>query len=638
MKMRILTSIFFLYIGSAYLFAQEGPTPSVKSAYTAGYWQQEVDYTMNIIVDAPAHQFTGEQRIVYTNNSPDVIDRVFYHLYFNAFQPGSMMDVRSRTIEDPDNRVRDRIFNLSEDEIGYHRVQGLRQDGQELRFNVEGTILVAPLARPLLPGEQTILEMDFESQVPLQIRRSGWNNAEGVEFSMSQWYPKLAEYDYRGWHPNPYIGREFHGVFGRFDVKITIDKTYVLGGTGILQNPNEVGHGYEDEGVQVSHDTNELTWHFVAEDVLDFFWGADPDFTHVKAQVPNGPMLHFLYQEPVVAVNKTDAENETYLENWQQLPEFTVRAFEYANTHFGKYPYPQFTTIQGGDGGMEYPMGTLITGARNLRSLVGVTVHELYHSWYQNVLATNEALYAWMDEGFTSFASSETMQYLFESTGNPHTGSMRGYQRLVDSGKEEPMATHADHYHTNFAYGRAAYSKGAVYLNQLRYIIGEEAFRSGMLRYHDEWKLKHPTDLDFIRLMEKESGMILDWFHEYFVHTTKTIDYGIASVEASESLAGTTQIELERIGLMPMPLDIQVEYTDGSKEEFYIPMRIMRGEKPTENDLKRTLLEDWPWVEPSYSFTIAMPIETIRSVSIDPTERLADVNTTNNVLLFTSEQ
>ena len=159
-----------------------------------------------------------------------------------------------------------------------------------------------------------------------------------------------------------------------------------------------------------------------------------------------------------------------------------------------------------------------------------------------------------------------------------------------------------------------------------------------MLRYHDEWKLKHPTDLDFIRLIEKESGMILDWFHEYFVHTTKTIDYGITSVDAVENQTGVTQIKLERVGLMPMPLDIWVEYTDGSTEEFYIPMRIMRGEKPTEHDLKRTILEDWPWVEPSYSFTIPMPMEYIRSVSIDPTERLADINTTNNVFLLNTGQ
>jgi hypothetical protein len=613
-------------------------TPSVQSAYTAGYWQQEVDYTMNIVVDAPAHQFSGEQRLVYTNHSPDVIDRVFYHLYFNAFQPGSMMDVRSRTIEDPDNRVRDRIFHLSEDEIGYHHIERLTQDGVALDFQVEGTILVAPLAKPLLPGEQTVLEMVFNSQVPLQIRRSGWNNAEGVEFSMSQWYPKLSEYDERGWNPNPYIGREFHGVFGRFDVKITIDKNYVLGGTGILQNPNEVGHGYEDDGVVVKTEGETLTWHFVADDVLDFFWGADPDFKHVKTQVPDGPMLHFLYQDPVVAVNKSAEENEEYRAHWEALPELTVQAFQYANTHFGWYPYPQFTTLQGGDGGMEYPMGTLITGARSLRSLVGVTVHEMYHSWYQNVLATNEALYEWMDEGFTSFASSETMQYLFQTTGNPHNGSLNGYIRLVESGKEEPMATHADHYHTNFAYGRAAYSKGAVYLNQLRYIMGEEAFRSGMLRYHKEWQLKHPTDLDFIRLMEKESGMILDWFHEYFVHTTKTIDYAVASVEVDSADAGQHVVRIERIGLMPMPLDVWVEYQDGSTEEFYIPMRIMRGEKPAEHVGQRTILEDWPWVELEYSFHIPSQTKAIKSVTIDPSNRLADVNNSNNSVVLLAPQ
>ena len=155
MNKQILTSIIFLYTGCAYLFAQEASS-SVKSAYTAGYWQQEVHYAMNIVVDA--HIVYWRATCCLYDNSPDVIDRIFYHLYFNAFQPGSMMDVRSRTIEDPDGRVRDRIFNLSEDEIGYHAVQSLRQDGQDLDFDVEGTILVAPLASPLLPGEQTVLD------------------------------------------------------------------------------------------------------------------------------------------------------------------------------------------------------------------------------------------------------------------------------------------------------------------------------------------------------------------------------------------------------------------------------------------------------------------------------------------------
>ncbi len=300
---------------------------------------------------------------------------------------------------------------------------------------------------------------------------------------------------------------------------------------------------------------------------------------------------------------------------------------QYANEHFGEYPYPQYTNLQGGDGGMEYPMGTLITGGRSLGSLVGVMVHEMYHSWYQNVLATNESLLEWMDEGFTSFASSETMAHLFDRDGNPHSGSYRSYNYIVQSGNEEPMTTHADHYNLNSAYGVAAYSKGAVYLNQLEYIIGKEDFRNGMLRYHKEWKLKHPTALDFLSVMERESGMILDWYHEYFVQTTKTIDYGITAVVGTEN---KTSVKLERVDLMPMPLDVVVEYTDGSSELFYIPLRIMRGEKPAENDMKRTVLKDWPWVEPSYNLVINKPASQIKSVTIDPTQRLADVNPDNN--------
>lgn len=613
--MKKITSLFLLTLLS-YSLSVAQPANS--------YWQQKVDYTMEIDVDAPNHQFTGKQKLVYTNNSPDELTRVYYHLYFNAFQPGSMMDVRSRTIEDPDRRVGDRIYNLPEDEIGYHHIISLKQDGKDVDYEVDGTILVVELDKPIKAGKKSTFEMEFKSQVPRQIRRSGWDNATGVEFSMTQWYPKMSEYDVRGWNPNPYIGREFHGVFGDFDVKIKIDNKYVLGGTGVVQNPNEVGHGYQNEGKTVTYKDDKVTWHFKAENVLDFFWAADPDYIHTTAQVPGGAKLHFLYQQNP-DVNASAEENAIYRKAWEDIPEITVQAMSYANEHFGKYPYPQFSVIQGGDGGMEYPMGTLISGAG--RSVVGVTVHEMFHSWYQNVLGTNESLYAWMDEGFTSFATSETIAAISGRTGNPHGGSYRGYQYIATSGNEEALTTHSDHFVTNQAYSIASYSKGAVFLYQLSYIIGDQAFRKGMLDYHKTWQLKHPTDLDFIRLMERESGMILDWYYEYFVQTTKTIDYGIHSVLGDGS---KTKVELEKIGLMPMPLDVEVEYTDGSKEIFYIPLRIMRGEKPAENDTKRTILEDWPWVQPSYSFTIPKAASSIKSITIDPTERLADVELSNN--------
>ncbi|MEM6524839.1 MAG: M1 family metallopeptidase [Bacteroidota bacterium] len=584
------------------------------------YWQQHVDYTMDLKMDVNTHQFTGDQKLVYTNNSPDTLTKVYYHLYFNAFQPGSMMDMRSLTIEDPDRRVGSRISQLSDDEIGFQHINSLRQDGKAVSYSTEGTILEVVLNQPILPGKKATFDMNFTGQVPKQIRRSGRDNAEGISYSMSQWYPKLAEYDYMGWHTNPYIGREFHGVWGDFDIKITIDPTYTIGGTGYLQNADKIGHGYSSKEVS---STKDLTWHFKAPNVIDFMWAADPDYAHTTAEVPNGPTLHFFYEK-----------NEETEENWGKLPETMVKAMEFMSLNFGKYPYDQYSFVQGGDGGMEYPMATLITGKRSFRSLVGVSVHEMIHSWYQGVLATNESLYSWMDEGFTSYATAVTMQYLFnpESQANPHGGSRRGYSFMAQSGNEEPLTTHADHYKTNRSYGVNAYSKGAVFLDQLSYVIGQDTFMKGMRRYYNEWKFKHPTSIDFIRVMEKTSGIQLDWYLEHFVYSTKQIDYSIKTVIGKEQV---TYVTLERLGDMIMPIDLYVEYNDGSKEIFYIPLRIMRGAKGVEDtDLERVTKVAWPWTNPTYTVKLNRNINDIKVMEIDSSERMADQDRSNNSLII----
>lgn len=594
------------------------------------YWQQRAEYEMDINVDAENHQFTGTQKLTYHNNSPDTLRRVFYHLYFNAFQPNSMMDVRSRTIADPDPRVRDRILHLPKDEIGYHHINSLTQDGEPVDYKVDGTILEVTLNEPILPGESTVFNMKFDSQVPRQIRRSGWMNKEGVEFSMSQWYPKISEYDKDGWHPNPYVGREFYGVFGSFDVEITIDSSYVMGATGYLQNPEEIGHGYAEEYDRP--DSRKITWHWKADRVHDFMWGADPDYTHTTAQVPDGPTLHFFYQKDTVATNADERSQAQLRQNWQKLPEYTVRAFQYMSKHYGQYPYDKFSVIQGGDGGMEYPMATLITGNRSFGSLVGVTVHEFIHNWYYGVLATNEARFPWMDEGFTTYTSTLTMNHLFnqgQTPERPHKGSYQAYFNIIEAGMQEAMDTHADHFTTNRAYGTASYPTGAVFLNQMRYIIGGETFDRGMKRYFNTWKFKHPDGRDFLRVMEKESDMILDWYYQYFIETTKHIDYGITSVVGNGS---ATKITLKRYDLMPMPIDLMVTYQDGSQELFYMPLRIMRNTKPKETDVPRTIKADWPWVNPTYTLTVDKPASQIKRVEIDPSMRLADVDRSNNAV------
>lgn len=607
------TIIFFLLICSVATAQQ-------------GYWQQHVSYQMEIDMDATRHQFKGKQKLVYTNNSPDTLTKVFYHLYFNAFQPGSMMDVRSRTIQDPDPRVADRISKLAPEETGYHKVDRFTQDGQVLKYHVQGTVLEVELARPILPGGSSEFLMDFNSQVPLQIRRSGRHNAQGIDYSMTQWYPKMAEYDHEGWHADPYVGREFHGVWGDFDVKISIDKKYVIGGTGYLQNPNEIGHGYQALGAEVKQPLGEkLTWHFVAPQVHDFAWAADPDYIHDTKQVPNGPTLHFLYLPDTAG-------------HWAKLQNEMVQAFQIMSDKFGKYPYKQFSTIQGGDGGMEYPMATLVTSGRTYGGLLSVTVHEAFHNWYYGVLATNEAKYPWMDEGFTSYAQDHVLNALSSvKQDNPHLDDLKRLVDLHANGLQEPLSTHADHFQTNYCYGVSSYSKGAVFLMQLEYIIGKEAFWKGMKRYFNDWKFKHPTPNDFLRVMEKTSGLELSWFMDLWVGTTQFIDYSIEDIEKEKK--GMTVIELKRIGQLPMPLDIRIIDKDGNVYSYYIPVGLMRGEKPAqEGQVNRAVLPDWEWTSPTYEFEIDLKKRKIESIIIDPSTRLADLNNTNGVYPFPKER
>ncbi len=601
------------------------------TAQNTHYWQQEANYTMDVTMDINTFQYQGTQQISYTNNSPDALNQVFFHLYFNAFQPGSEMDARLSNIADPDGRMmedkKSRISSLSPDEIGFLDVKNLLQNGKPVNFTVDGTVLQAILAEPIAPGATAVFSLEFKGQVPLQIRRSGRNSSEGVALSMSQWYPKMAEYDFEGWHADPYIAREFHGVWGDYDVTITLDKNYTIGGTGYLQNPQKIGHGYEAPGTKVKKQKgNTLSWHFKAPMVHDFMWAADPEYTHDVLEMENGPTLHFLYK------NKSEL-----VENWKALQPKTAQAMEFFSKNIGPYPYEQYSVIQGGDGGMEYAMSTLITGERKLNSLIGVMAHEMAHSWFQHILATNEAKHSWMDEGFTSFISNLFMQEISENPAeNPFSGSYRGYQYLVKSGKEQPQTTHSDRYAYNSAYSIAAYSKGSIFLSQLGYIIGQDKLMETLKKYYTDFKFKHPTPNDIKRTAEKVSGLQLDWYLMDWTQTTNTIDYAIQEVVAAD-LENTTVV-LERKGLMPMPLDILVVYQDGSQETFYIPLRMMRGGKENPYpEIQRTVLPNWAWAYPSYEFTISKPYQSIKAIQIDPSGLMADADLDNNSLQSAEE-
>jgi hypothetical protein len=615
----------FLIALSGVINAQNNPNP--------GYWQQQADYKMEVWMDVKSFQYTGTQILEYTNNSNDTLKKVFYHLFPNAFQPGSEMDIRLQTISDPDKRMiktfkveekevkESRIATLKPEQIGYLEIRDFKQEGAVAKTKVVGTILEVTLVKPLLPKSKTTFTLDFDGQVPEQIRRSGRNSSEGVALSMTQWYPKICEFDFEGWHADPYIGREFHGVWGNYDVKISIDKNYTIGASGYLQNKNEIGHGYQDTDIEVKHPkkTKTLTWHFVAPMVHDFAWGADNNFIHDKIIGENGVELHFFY--------KNDKE---IIENWKALQPKTAELLSFFNKNIGQYPYKQYSVIQGGDGGMEYAMCTLITGKRSLPSLVGVTAHEMAHSWFQHILATNESKHEWMDEGFTSFISDLAMTEVMPSKNkkddeNPFLSSYNNYFYMVTTGKEQPQSTHADRYDENMVYGISSYSKGTVFLTQLGYLIGAENMMKTLKRYYHDYKFTHPTPNDFKRTAERVSGAVLDWYLVDWTQTTNTIDYGIKNIDDSG------KITLERIGRTPMPLDILVVYEDDSMESFYVPNPLMRFEKENPYpQIKRTVLKDWDWAYPTYEFSLSQGKAKIKSMVIDPSGLMADVNKENN--------
>ena len=596
----------------------------------ADRWQQRIRYSMNVDMDVTTNRIKGTSKIEYSNQSPDTLTRIFFHTYWNAFQPGSSMDVRSQELGktklfessrnsdglDWDDRVKDRISKLKPDEIGFQQVKKVVINGVAQQLKDHETILEVVLTKPILPRSKVLIDLQFEAQVPFQIRRSGRDNKEGIRYSMSQWYPKMVEYDYQGWNANPYIAREFYGVWGDYDVNITIDKTYLVAAGGDLLNPAETGFGYPTNGAAAKVPTGDkITWKWQANNVHDFMWAADPTYTLITRNLANGPLVRVVYKK----VDSLEA-------NWQRLADSMVSAYPIMAKTFGAYPYKTYTFIQGGDGGMEYPMATLLKSAS-----IGTAIHEWMHSWFQMMMGTNESLYPWMDEGFTDYGTNRVMSEMRRATGFYYTNSYRSYFNLAKSGLEEPASTHSDHYNTNYAYSTASYGKGAVFMAQLGYIVSDSVLNKILLEYYNTWRFKHPNPNDFIRVAEKVSGMELDWYKEYFINSTKTIDYSVGDVNVKD---GKTQITLKRVGKMPMPVDVLITFKDGTKEMHSIPLNLMYGNKPSEGNLPWKQEREWRWTHPDYTFETTHSVKEIKSIEIDPSNRLADINRSNNRLII----
>ena len=644
MKKKSILSILALIIFANFSIAQ------------ADRWQQHIDYKIKAALDVTTNIVKGTEELIYTNNSPDTLRKVCFHMYWNAFQPNSSMDIRSRELgknllnfkrgaisasnatslgqeatQDWDRRVRDRIQKLAPTEIGYQRVSQILINGKAQKLIEHETILEVQLTQAIAPKTSIKMNLQFEAQVPVQIRRSGRDNAEGVRYSMSQWYPKMVEYDYQGWNANAYIAREFYGVWGNYDVTLSVDKSYMVAATGVLQNQNAVADKFGN-----------LSWHFTGNNMHDFMWAADNHYKHLSKEVRKGLTFHVYFKE-----NNASSDSA-----WANVLWAAEKALPYMEKKFGPYPYPVYSFVQGGDGGMEYGMGTLLKGPG-----LGTVFHEWMHSWYQHILGTNESLFAWMDEGFTSYAEDDISYWynnnyalvspyinekekarLKAEIENAKTqlpaiqfGNYAGYLTLAKSGIEEPMSTHSDHYNYNYSYSSAAYTKGATFLGLLGYVVSDSVRDLILTNYYNTWKFKHPNANDFTRVAEKTSGIQLQWLKEYWVNSTKTIDYGLNNIEVSANNANAT-ISIQRNGKFPMPIEVLVTYKDGTSELHYIPLDLMLGTKPAEGTVNRILHTEWQWVAPTYTFETSKPLSLLKSIEIDPSQRMPDINRSNNKL------
>ncbi|MFI5202633.1 MAG: M1 family metallopeptidase, partial [Candidatus Kapaibacterium sp.] len=615
------------------------------------YWQQHVRYDIRVTLIDSIHTLDGTLSVVYTNHSPDTLREVWFHLYSDAFQPGSMMDERALAIHSAP--VYDRIHKLPKSEWGIYWInwtKGIDVDGAPTKFETSGTVMRVALSKPLAPGDSVTIAFPFREQIPRQIRRSGWMSREGVEYSMAQWYPKIAEYDREGWQHQEYVSREFYGVYGEFDVQITLPSRYTVGATGQCMNPTEVGHGYDQiaAGVKAglsepTADTGMTTWKFHADHVHDFAWVADDDYLHEWMTWQDTITIHAFYKQWA----------RPYWE--KNALAYSLFALSTYSHDFGPYAYRNFSCTMAGDGGMEYPQLIMITGYRpNPLSLAGVIAHEVGHQWFYGMLGSNETREAFMDEGFTTFATTLSMNALFgdhqEYPGEAHSwldwfipkfsnkrDNYRGYQEMASQGYEEPLDIPHDWFREDATAG-LVYGKTAAILNMLEYTLGDSTFFAGMREYYWEWRFKHPHLLDFQRVMEKVSHSDLAWFFDEWFKTTRTVDYEAESVSSVKNrsdagLLWVNKITLQNKGLAVMPIDLLLHLSDGTSEAATIPLAVNQHSDYHKDGYPKDgfnhFLLSWDWTAPSYTGTIYTD-KPVSWFEIDTSWRLQDLNWLNN--------
>jgi hypothetical protein len=603
------------------------------------YWQQHVQYSIRARMYPNTNTILGSERLVYTNNSPDTLREVYFRLYWNLFREGSHGYRMAR-------RAKNYRFNTTGGITPTKFALATEDEEKPLPYKVDDTILHALLPHPLGPGGQLTFSIEWEEKIPEGGDRTGHR---GRDYNIAQWYPQIAVYDKYGWHTDQYTGfGEFHNDYGSFDVEITLPRSFILGYTGTLLNPDDTLPDSvrrklsESEGkaetVRIAdysqrtiaeEDTSTLaTWKFRADSVRDFAWSANEhyiwDVSHWE-----GVTIHSLYF--------TDKA-----EYWSKVAEYGRHAIQFFSENFGRYVYPNAFVVEGVvGGGMEYPGIVFIghIGNKNTHSLFGVVAHELGHEWYPMMIGTNETEYAFQDEGFTTFLTILAEESYYGRYDNEYTwtewwqralrfpnsdsrtNAQKDYLILAKTGYEEPVATHSDRFREPGLATTSVYPKTATVMFMLQYVLGDSVFSTLMKEYYNRWRFKHPYPEDFFALAQEVSGnRDLRWFFDQWFHRTYQCDYWLKKISTDEETKEgkriyRTAISIRRLGEAIMPLDINLEMKDGTDTTLHVPV------------------DTWRNGVVDHKIVVDLPAKAKRA-EINPDKRIADVNRLNNTYPF----
>ncbi|MBA65160.1 MAG: hypothetical protein CMG55_05100 [Candidatus Marinimicrobia bacterium] len=569
------------------------------------YWQQRVNYDMDITLHDSIRQITGKTIIKYTNNSPDSLDRIYMHLYPNAFQVGSVKYreyIGNAGRESRAKYFKDRLEGFTS-KIDIHEFSiALPKDGSSWihktpimeGYIIDDTILEAKLFKKIPSGETVRIDIDWTHHVGDMVERAGFYQDQ---YNMAQWYPKLAVYDEKGWHPDVFHAEgEFYGEFGDFNVNFDLPYDFIIAASGVVIKGNP---GWESVAVDTSIDFSvwldiyDSTYtgsnkdkrrqvSFFAENVHDFAWVASKDFLYEGGISRDGETnVHVLYDK-----NRGEDWTKVVLER-------SINALAWLEEIFGDYPYPQITTTDRiKSGGMEYPM--LVMNGRDSESLI---VHEYGHIYFYGILANNEVEEAWIDEGFTT---NQTRDYMMNRYGKhgfdinlyegydkfpkkywPLNNSLHSDQwssiRYMISGYDENISRPSYLFKNATSYSRNAYGKPSLMLTELKYILGDSLFYESIQYFYDKWKLKHINEQKFIHAVEENTGQELDWFFDPWLHTTRKLDYGISFFrKIKENNKWNIELGIKNEGLRFLPILVETEFEDGSKERQWWDKHLWR--------------------------------------------------------------